>query len=406
MSDIRPFTLSVPQSALDRLQEKLELTVFPDELEDAQWDYGAPLGDVKRLVEHWRTKYDFRRHEAEINKLPNFETTIEVDGFHPIDVHFVHQKSSNPNAIPLIFVHGWPGHFLEAKKILPLLAESEKNGGPAFHVVAPSLPNFGFSGAVKKKGFGMKQYAETCHRLMLKLGYEEYVSQGGDWGTFITRAMAMLYPDSLKATHINMVACPPPGITQPIGLLTLAFKYVTGTFSAQEKAGFERTQWFQKQGSGYYHVQTTKPQTLGYSLADSPVAVLAWIYEKLHDWTDSYPWTDDEVLDWISVYWFSRSGPAASVRIYYESLKGEIASEKTYTSYIPVKLGLGYFPRELALLPKSWATRLGPIVFSSDHKSGGHFAAWENPEGIAEDMRVMFGKGGGAYAVVSGKDGY
>ncbi|KAF9731969.1 hypothetical protein PMIN02_000332 [Paraphaeosphaeria minitans] len=406
MTDIRPFTLSIPDARLQHLQDKLALAAFPDELEDAGWEHGAPLADIKRLVHHWRTAYDWRRHEASINALPNYETPIDVDGFGPIDIHFVHQVSPNGNAIPLLFVHGWPGHFLEVAKLLPLFSDGEKDGGPAFHVVAPSLPNFGFSGVVKRKGFGMKQYAETCHKLMIKLGYEHYVSQGGDWGTFITRTMAMLYPEALKATHINMVACPPP-YKNPLALLTLGFKYLTGTFSEDEKAGFERTQWFQDHGFGYFKIQSTKPQTVGYALNDSPVALLAWIYEKLHDWTDNYPWTDDEILDWLSVYWWSRAGPAASVRIYYEALKGDYTTEKTYRTWIPnVKLGLGYFPKELALLPKSWAQSLGPITFVSEHKRGGHFAAFENPEGIVGDMRLMFGKGGGAFGVVENKHGY
>ena len=338
MADIRPFTLSISDDQLQLLQEKLAATTLPDELDDAGWDYGAPLADIKRLVEHWKTKYDWRRAEASINKLPNFETRIHVDGFDPIDIHFVHQKSSHANAIPLLFVHGWPGHFLEVQKLLPLLSDGATNGGPAFHVVAPSLPNFGFSAGVTKKGFGLKQYAETCHKLMLALGYDQYASQGGDWGFFITRLMGLLYPQHLRASHINMVVCSPP-YRNPLALLALGFKYLTGTFSAEDKAGFERTQWFQKVGSGYFHQQTTKPQTLGYGLADSPVAVLAWVYEKLHDWTDGYPWTDDEVLDWISVYWWSRAGPAASVRIYYESTKSEYTFEKAYSTWVPgVKL--------------------------------------------------------------------
>lgn len=260
MTDIRPYKVEVSDADLEKLQKKLELVTFPDELEDAEWEYGAPLKDVKRLVEHWKTKYDWRRAEAEINKLPNFETNLKIDGFDPIEVHFVHQKSPSPNAIPLLFVHGWPGHFLEVGKLLPLLAASEKNGGPAFHVIAPSLPNFGFSGAVTKKGFGMKQYAETCHKLMLKLGYEEYVSQGGDWGHFITRTMAMLYPQHLKAMHTNMVVVTPPSVWQPLSLTSLLFKYATGMFSQKEKEGFERTQWFQKRGQGTLYSRLSIPQ--------------------------------------------------------------------------------------------------------------------------------------------------
>ncbi|PSN62270.1 alpha/beta-hydrolase [Corynespora cassiicola Philippines] len=404
-----PYNISVPDAEIQRLRSKLELTSFPDELDDAGWAYGAPLAEVKRLVAYWKDSYDWRKAEATLNKLPNYTIAIEVDGFGPIDIHFLHQKSNVESAIPLIFVHGWPGSFFEATKILPLLADSEKNGEIAFDVVVPSLPNFGFSGAVKKKGFGAKQYAEVCHKLMLALGYEQYVSQGGDWGSFFTRLMSLLYPDHLKATHINMVTCyPPMSLWKPMATLEFVLRYAFKWFSPGEKAGLERTKWYQDEGQGYYHIQKSKPQTLGYGLADSPVGLLAWIHEKLHDWTDDYSWTDDEILTWISIYWFSTAGPAANLRVYYESLdRGEYPAVASAVKYNPkTPLGLSYFPKELCLLPRSWANTLGPIVYRAEHKQGGHFAAYECPETIVGDLRIMFGKGGGGYGAVEGKTGY
>ena len=207
------------------------------------------------------------------------------------------------------------------------------------------------------------------------------------------------------ASHVNYVspAKPPSFATSP----KLALQHALTPYTSSEKAGLARTHWFHDSGYGYNNEQSTKPQTIGYALQDSPVALLAWIYEKFHDWSDSYPWTDDEVLTWVSIYWFSTAGPAASCRIYYES---KHASEYGYAAlqgYIPdVKLGLSYFPKDLMVPPRTWGRTLGPVVFESVHEDGGHFAAHERPNVLAEDLFKMFGKGGGAYGVVEGKVGY
>lgn len=236
-----------------------------------------------------------------------------------------------------------PGSFLEVLPILPLLSAP---GGPAFHIVAPSLPNYGFSEGVKKRGFAAAQYAEACHKLMLSLGYNEYVTQGGDWGFYITRAIGALYPNNCKASHINMIRAKPPRYaSNPI----LALKHNWTPYTSTEKKGFERTNWFTQEGRGYYAEQSTKPQTLAYALNDSPVALLMWIYEKLHDWTDGYAWTDDEIFTWVSVYWFSRAGPGAAHRIYYEVVhakpgKGRITRDEVEGYIGIVKLGLGRLP--------------------------------------------------------------
>ena len=185
----------------------------------------------------------------------------------------------------------------------------------------------------------------------------------------------------------------------------LATQHAAEPYSELEKKGVERSEWFQTEGMGYNNLQSTKPQTLGYNLRDSPVGLLAWIYEKLHDWTDSYPWTDDEILTWVSIYWFSTAGPAASTRIYYENRHSETI--KTLGTYIPdVELGLSYFPKDLSVPPRTWGRTLGPVVFESEHEDGGHFAAHERPQKLAEDLFKMFGKDGGAYGVVQGKSGY
>ncbi|TFY61053.1 hypothetical protein EVJ58_g4752 [Rhodofomes roseus] len=401
----QPFTLSVPDSEIELLRKKLELTRLPDELDDASWNYGVPLADVRRMVEYWKDGYDWRKAEAEINTLPQYTRDIEVDGFSALNIHYVHQKSTVENAVPLLFVHGWPGHFLEAKKMLPLLTAASKEH-PAFHVVALSLPNFGFSEAVTKKGFGAHHYAEVCNKLMLALGYKEYVVQGGDWGYFIGKVLAADYGHkTVKAWHTNMPVAGPPSVWTHPGRFLAFLGSLALPWSARDKAGIARTLNTRKRGMGYFKEQSTQPQTLGYSLADSPAGLLAWIYEKLVHWTDEYPWTDDEVLTWISVYWFSRAGPAASVRIYYE-VAGKGAIPVTDVPWSSIPLGLSYFPKELAVVPKLWARALGNVVHESDHERGGHFAAFERPEDLANDVRAMFGKDGPAYGVVPGKDGF
>ncbi|KAF2223170.1 Alpha/Beta hydrolase protein, partial [Elsinoe ampelina] len=399
----KPYTVAVPDDDVQDLKTRLSRARFPDELDEAAWDYGAPLKDVKRLSTYWKDQFDWRKVESDLNKLPQLQTEIHVAGFSPIDLHFIHQKSTASNAIPLLFVHGWPGSYLEVTKILPLLTST--TSGQSFHVVAPSLPNYAWSSGIATRGFGLTQYATTCHLLMQSLGYTKYVTQGGDWGMYITRTISLLYPKHCLATHINMVRAFAPSFTShPL----LALSHSITPYTEKETAGLARTQWFAEEGSGYKVIQCTKPQTPGYGVTDSPVGLLAWILEKLHDWTDSYPWTEDEILTWVSIYWFSRAGPAASFRIYYEATHDSIGAGDTgkdgglpFTSrdrtqkYIPhVKVGLAYAPRELALFPRSWGRTLGDVRFESEHEAGGHFLAHEKPEQVVGDLRKMFDPNG------------
>ena len=405
-TSIDQYTISVPESDIQKLNDKLDSAIFPDELDDAKWDYGSPLNDIQRLTKYWRHDFDWRIAEEKLNKLPHFVTPIQCEGYETLKIHFLHKKSTVKGAIPLIFVHGWPGNFLEATKIIDSLS-SAKDGQVSFHVVAPSLPNFGFSEGTKKRGFAIEQYAETMHKLMLRLGYDKYVTQGGDWGWSITRAMSLLYPQHCKATHLNMdVGQPPTVLKHPL----LAVEAALRPLSERKKRDIARSEWFDREGFGYNIQQRTKPQTLAYGLADSPVALLGWIYEKLHDWTDEYPWTDEEVCTWISIYWFSTAGPAASCRIYHETGRsgpwGQRLTRDLLMQWQPVKIGLSHFPRDIHVLDPTWTRTQGNCVFEQDHTSGGHFAAWERPEDIVSDLREMFGKRGGAYGVIDGKDGY
>ncbi|KAJ6550584.1 Alpha/Beta hydrolase protein [Mycena vulgaris] len=392
-----PFKISVPDASIDRLHQKLKLTTLPDELDGAGWDYGVPLADVKRLVARWSDGYDWRHHEAELNAaLPQFTRTISVEGHGALTIHYVHQRSEIPGAIPLLFVHGWPGSFLEARKIVPLLSAKSADH-PSFHVVALGLPGYGFSEGPSTKGFDIPQYAEVGNKLMLALGYNEYTTQGGDWGFPITRMIALVYGEKhSKAWHTNMVMGAPPS----------DHSESNAELTPKEQAALARTQLFLSRGTGYSGQHSTQPQTLGYALADSPVGLLAWVYEKLVVWSDNYPWDDDEVLTWVSIFWFSRAGPAASIRIYFEAGNRDFMKVFSVNPKPTIPLGLSHFPRELFVFPRSWTRGLGNIVFEGEHDSGGHFAAYEKPNELVDDLRKMFGKDGPAFGVVPGQSGY
>ncbi|KAF9530636.1 Alpha/Beta hydrolase protein [Crepidotus variabilis] len=405
------FKINISDDRISLLRRKLKLATFPDEIENAGRDYGPTLADIKRLADRWQNGYDWKKYEAELNdKLPQFKRTISVDGHGELDIHYVHQKSTS-GAIPLLFVHGWPGSFFEVAKILPFLTRPEDpTTQQAFHLVALSLPGFGFSSAPKKKGFGLNQFAEVGHKLMLSLGYEQYgegvifcklhysylpflVTQGGDWGAYITKRIAILYGHKhSKAWHINYVRA------AEIHNIPTGSYNTFNSANEQENAFKSRTLWFEIEGRGYNLLQSTQPQTPGYALADSPVGLLAWIYEKLVNWSDRYLWEDDEVLNWISIYWFSAAGPAASLRIYYERTH-EVPEFTSPNPTIP--LGVSLFPQELSIYPKAWLQDPN-LVFTSEHKNGGHFAAHENPIGLITDLRAMFGRDGPAFGVLSG----
>ncbi|KAJ5112305.1 Alpha/beta hydrolase fold-1 [Penicillium argentinense] len=422
MSAPTPFTISVSDAQLEQLRHKLELATFPDEIDAIGWDMGVPLEEIKRLTNVWREKFDWRAQEKELNEeLSHFTVPISVDGFGELEIHTVHQRSGNSNAIPLLFIHGWPGNFLEATKLIPLLTKNEN--GPAFDVIVPSLPNFGFSEGVKKKGFGLAQYAETLHKVMIALGYEEYVIQGGDWGSMIARTMSQYYARHIQAIHLNFVPVKPPyPWKSPVRFLQ---SLTSVPFSGKDRAWIGRTMDYLLRGNAYYKQQETRPQTLGYGLSDSPVGLLAWIYDKMHLWTDAYPWTDDEILTWVSVYYFSRAGPTASTRIYYEASAPKIDAStieaengEAVTKYMSldqllsasapfnVRFAVAQFPKEIMMWPMAWYHTIGNVVKEKEFDRGGHFAAWEVPELLAGDLKQFFGRDGPAYGAVQGKEGY
>ncbi|GJE91834.1 epoxide hydrolase [Phanerochaete sordida] len=274
-----PFTISAPQDALDAVRQRVESAVLPPPApsSNSPWTYGVPNADISRIVDYWKTSYDWRKAEAELNaELPQFTLPVAVQGHETLQAHFVHKRAlAEPGrkVIPLLFIHGWPGHFCEVRRILPMLVDPKGDGEVAFDVVAPSLPGFGYSNAPEKSGFALRQYAEFCHNLMLGLGYDKYVVQGGDWGFFIAQRIIHFYgPTHVKGWHTNFP------VTGPPTLVTFPRLYLTSkltSYTAQEKKGLERSEWFATHGQGYIGVQSTMPQTLAYALTDSPVGLLA-----------------------------------------------------------------------------------------------------------------------------------
>ncbi|KAL1600640.1 hypothetical protein SLS60_007027 [Paraconiothyrium brasiliense] len=406
MSNITPFSINIPNEKVQRLKQKLSAIDFPDEVTGAEdpWARGVPLSEMKRLTAYWAGTFDWRKAESKLNQLSQFVTEVDVDNFGKYTIHHVHQKSDFEQAVPLLFLHSWPGGFFEVSKLLPYLDGGEDK--PAFHVVAPSLVDFGFSSGSKKQGFAIDQHAEVCHKLMLSLGYTEYVVQGGDLGCLTARFIALKYGRKhCKATHTNnALPAEPTEAKHP----QLYARLQSTPLTPLELNGLARTAKYFSTASGYYQLASTRPQTLGYALADSPVALLAWIYEKLHDWVDlNYTWTDDEICTWVSIYWFSTPGPAASSRVFYEfehrTPEGAFPASQ---AYIDVPLGVARFANDTVLLPRLWNQTLGPVVYESEYDEGGHFAAWERPDAIAKDLQAMFGRGGPAFACVDGKSGY
>ncbi|KAL9561778.1 hypothetical protein ACKAV7_014040 [Fusarium commune] len=385
MSTIKPFQINIPDSKIERLKQKLSLADFPID-ETQSWERGAPVNDVKRLAKAWQTTFDWRAVEASLNNLPHFITSIEFESFGALDVHFIHKKSPRADAIPLLFLHGWPGSFIEVTRILDPLVDGD--GGPSFHVVAPSLIDFGFSSA-SKPGFQVEHHAKLYDRLMNELGYEKYVIQAGDVGSIIARYMATSFGNSrCMALHTNTpLPSEPKEDTHPDLYQQLQETPITEA----ELKGLVRAGEVSKTGMGYYSIQSTKPTTIGFSLRDSPVGLLAWIYEKLVQWSDAYVWTDEEILTWVSIYWFSTAGPDAPSNLYYAFEQSDPIAFATAGAFIDVTLGISRFMNDLVLLPKLWNQTLGPVVFQEEHERGGHFAAWEQPGAIVGDLRLMFG---------------
>jgi pimeloyl-ACP methyl ester carboxylesterase len=378
--DVRPFTIAVEDSVLEDLQQRLADTRWPDEIPNTGWDYGSNLAYLKELVEHWRTKFDWRAQEAKLNAFSHFKS--EVDG---LDIHFIHEKGKGPNPIPLVITHGWPSCFFEMTKIIPLLADPASHGGDAadsFDVVAPSLPGFGFSDHAQDRGMEVQRVAGMWNKLMTEnLGYPKFAAQGGDIGSGVTARLGFAHSDTLFGIHLT-------SITRPTPYLGPGSRPVT---DAEQALITQRDKWFADEG-GYNHIQGTKPQTLAYGLNDSPVGLAAWIVEKYRTWSDcggdvEKSYTKDELLTIVTIYWVTQT-ISSSTRMYFENQKNLWAMEKDQK--VPAPAGMAMFPQEISKPPREWGERSYDVRRWTEMHSGGHFAALEEPQLLAEEVRAFF----------------
>lgn len=375
MSDaIKPFTIAIPQAQLDDLALRLGLTRWPDAEVVDDWSQGVPLAEMRKLVDYWQGQYDWRRCEALLNAYPQF--TTEIDG---VEIHFQHIRSPNPDAMPLLLTHGWPGSIIEFQKVIGPLSDPAAHGGDgadAFHLVIPSLPGYGFSGKPKETGWGVARIAKAWHQLMTRLGYGRYVAQGGDWGSAVTTAMGMQQPDGLAAIHVNMPIVMPEVLDE--------------NPSPAEQAMLEAMAYYARWDGGYSDQQASRPQTLGYGLADSPVGQAAWIYEKFWSWADCggdplNALTYDELLDNIMLYWLNNTG-TSSARLYWESFHAGFFAKELH---LPTACSV--FPKDIYAAPKSWAERcMHNLIYWNELDSGGHFAAFEKPDLFTGELRKAF----------------
>jgi pimeloyl-ACP methyl ester carboxylesterase len=384
--DVHPFQVEIPDEALDDLRRRIAATRWPSKELVGDRSQGVQLATLQELARYWTTDYDWRKAEAKLNALPQFKT--EIDG---VDVHFIHVKSEHDNALPLIMTHGWPGSVIELLETVGPLTDPTAHGGnaeDAFHLVLPSVPGYGFSAEPTELGWYAGRVAEAWPELMRRLGYTRYVAQGGDVGAAITDAMGRQAPEGLVGIHTNLFV---PGLAG-------------GSFpqeTDEERAAAAAGATFRATGFGYFLEQTTRPQTIGYALLDSPVALAAWMldhdtdsyYKISHAFVDGEPsgnLTRDHILDNITLYWLTGTGTSAA-RSYWES--GQATARAAGQAPPPVSVPVAFttFPGEIVATPRSWVEQAYPtLVYFNKVDRGGHFAAWEEPELFATEVRAAF----------------
>jgi len=376
---IQPFTASIPESELKDLAVRLDRVRWPDELDGAGWGYGADLSTVRAYADYWRNEFDWRAVEACFNQYEQGIATTEGE-----QVHFVHARSPEPNATPLLITHGWPGSVVEFLDVIEPLRDPVSFGGSAddaFHVICPHIPGYGFSGPTRTHGFHVNRAAAAISDLMRQLGYDRYIAQGGDWGAIITRRLAEAHAEPLIGAHFNMLFALPGDMTDPS-----AWEGVTEA----EMAAFTRATSEIADGTGYMEIQGTKPQTLAYGMHDSPVAVLAWQLEKFESWSDASledAFTKDQVLANVALYWLTETANSAS-RLYCESKRAGNYAADPWEGTVEIPVGYCRYPGEMLQTARVWADRrYKNIVHWTEAPSGGHFAAFENPEFFIEDVR-------------------
>jgi pimeloyl-ACP methyl ester carboxylesterase len=372
VDSIEEFRIDIPQAELDDLRERLARTRWPDQLPGVGWDYGIALDDVRELAGYWRSSYDWRVHERRLNGFDQFTTVIDGQA-----VHFLHVRSASPGALPLIMTHGWPGSIVEFTEVIGPLTDPGAHGGDpgdAFDLVVPSIPGFGFSGPTRERGWNVTRVARAWDELMGRLGYRRYGAQGGDWGSAISRELGVLFPEHLIGVHLNMLS-----------------PYVSGEepdLDERDRERVERLRRFRQTGRGYGAIQSTRPQTVGYGLTDSPAGQLAWIAEKFGEWTDGGLGAvdRDQLLTNISVYWLTRTA-GSSARLYYEAVRSETERSPARST---VPTGVAVFPAEIAPPVRRIAEQSNHIVHWSEFDRGGHFAAMEEPDLLIGDVREFF----------------
>jgi len=374
-TSIDTFQIRVDDSTLGDLRHRLEQTRFPDQIEGTGWDYGIPVDYLRELVEYWRDAYDWRSEEARLNGFDHFRTLIDGQM-----IHFVHARSAHPDALPLLMTHGWPGSVVEFLDVIPMLTDPESYGGQAsdaFHVIAPSLPGYGFSEPPRSRGWDVQRIAQAFVELMSRLGYVRYAAQGGDWGAQVTTRLGALDPEHCASIHLNMaIGSPPP---------------TPGPLTEEEQADLAAMKQFGDEESGYANEQGTKPQTLGVALNDSPAGLLAWIVEKFRTWSDcdGHPencFTRDQLITNVMLYWVTQTS-ASSARLYWEARR---SGSWTAVPFVGVPTGVGRYPKEILRWPRSWVERQYNVTHWAAMPRGGHFAAMEQPALFAEDVQAFF----------------
>ena len=382
---IRPFHVHVPESALVDLRQRLAAARLPDPETVSDQSQGVQLATMKELVRYWQTDYDWRKAEARLNALPQFVTTIDGE-----EIYFIHVRSRHPNALPLIMTHGWPGSIFECLGVIGPLTDPTAYGGraeDAFDVVIPSMPGYGFSGRPTTTGWNPIRIALAWDILMKRLGYTHYVAQGGDWGARVSEVLARQAPQGLLGIHINLLLNIPPEIARSIA----AGDPPPAGLSEKEAAAYQQRKSL---ALAYFIEQSTRPQTIGYSLADSPVGLAAWLidhdphsYEQISHVFEGHPegaLTRDEILDDITLYWLTNTG-ASAARLYWEN------AHTVYKGEITVPAAFTVFPGELWRAPRSWVERTyRNLIYFNEVDKGGHFAAWEQPELLAAEIRAAF----------------
>jgi pimeloyl-ACP methyl ester carboxylesterase len=381
---IRPFHVHVPEADLDDLRRRIAATRWPDQETVADRSQGVQLAKLQELVRYWGTDYDWRKVEAKLNSLPQFVTNI--DG---LDIYFIHVRSRHPKALPLLITHGWPGSVIEQIKVIGPLTDPTAFGGraeDAFDVVIPSMPGYGFSARPAEPGWGPDRIGRAWDVLMKRLGYTRYVSQGGDWGAVVAEAMGRQAQAGLLGIHVNLPATIPP----EVGAALARGGPAPAGLSEKERAAFDALDTFNKKYRAYSVMMATRPQTIGYALTDSPAGLAAWMY----DYNNGEPerlLPKDDVLDDITLYWLTNSA-TSSGRLYWENGgRSPLAAAAQKTAEISVPVAITVFPDEIYRAPETWARRAYPhLIYFHEVDKGGHFAAWEQPELFAAELRAAF----------------